>query len=105
MSAFGWLLQPAVLPWVALALGLCVGSFLNVVIHRLPKMMEREWRAECAALAGHEPPAEEPYNLVVPRSRCPGCGHAITGLENSPLPSHLALRGKGPARGPPNGVK
>ena len=94
MSALGWLLQPAVLPWVALALGLCIGSFLNVVIHRLPKMMEREWRAECAELAGEAPSREEPYNLVVPRSRCPGCGHAITALENIPLASYLALRGK-----------
>src|SRR6266853_1762235 len=92
MSTLGWLLQPAVLPWVALALGLCIGSFLNVVIHRLPKMMEREWRAECAALAGQEPSKEERYNLVVPRSRCPGCGHAITALENIPLASYLALR-------------
>jgi len=94
MSTLGWLLQPAVLPWVALALGLCIGSFLNVVIHRLPKMMEREWRAECAELAGEAPSREEPYNLVVPRSRCPGCGHAITALENIPLASYLALRGK-----------
>ena len=105
MSTLGWLLQPAVLPWGALALGLCVGSFLNVVIHRLPKMMEREWRAECAALAGHEPPAEEPYNLVVPRSRCPGCGHAITALENIPLASYLALRGKCSACGARIGIK
>src|SRR2546426_6729395 len=105
MSALGWLLQPAVLPWVALALGLCIGSFLNVVIHRLPKMMEREWRAECAALAGQEPSKEEPYNLVVPRSRCPGCGHAITALENIPLASYLALRGKCSACGARIGIK
>ena len=105
MSTLGWLLQPAVLPWVALALGLCIGSFLNVVIHRLPKMMEREWRAECAALAGQEPPTQEPYNLVVPRSRCPGCGHAITALENIPLASYLALRGKCSACGARIGVK
>ena len=105
MSPLGWLLQPAVLPWAALALGLCIGSFLNVVIHRLPKMMEREWRAECAALAGQEPPTQEPYNLVVPRSRCPGCGHAITALENIPLASYLALRGKCSACGARIGVK
>src|SRR3989441_6327470 len=105
MSTFGWLLQPAVLPWVALGLGLCIGSFLNVVIHRLPKMMEREWRAECAELAGQEPAKEETYNLVVPRSRCPGCGHAITALENIPLASYLALRGKCSACGARIGIK
>src|SRR5437870_7953544 len=107
MSAFGWLLQPAVLPWVALALRLCIGSFLNVVIHRLPKMMEREWRAECAELAGQEqePAKEETYNLVVPRSRCPGCGHAITALENIPLASYLALRGRCSACGARIGIR
>ena len=105
MSALGWLLQPAVLPWVALALGLCIGSFLNVVVHRLPKMMEREWRAECAELAGQEPSKEEAYNLVVPRSRCPGCGHAITARENIPLLSYLALRGKCSACGARIGIK
>ena len=51
MSVFGWLAQPAVLPWVALVFGLCIGSFLNVVIHRLPRMMERDWREQCAELA------------------------------------------------------
>ena len=83
------------IPCAAL-LGLCVGSFLNVVIHRLPKMMERQWRAECAELAGGDQvslPAER-YNLVVPRSACPSCGHRITALENIPLLSWLALRGK-----------
>ncbi|HEX7218080.1 MAG TPA: A24 family peptidase [Burkholderiales bacterium] len=96
MSTFGWLAQPGVLPWVVLAFGLCVGSFLNVVIHRLPKMLERGWREECAELAGQPPaqPENPPYNLVVPRSACPKCGHRITALENIPLVSWLALRGK-----------
>jgi leader peptidase (prepilin peptidase)/N-methyltransferase len=94
IGALGWLQQPAVLPWVAAAFGLCIGSFLNVVIHRLPKMMELEWRAECAALSGAAPAAREPYNLVVPRSRCPGCGHGITALENIPVVSWLVLRGR-----------
>ena len=96
MSAFGWLAQPAVLPWVALAFGLCIGSFLNVVIHRLPKMMEREWREQCAELSGAtvEPAAAPRYNLVAPRSACPACGARITALQNVPVFSWLALRGK-----------
>ena len=94
MSELGWFTQPAVFPWVALAVGLCIGSFLNVVIHRLPRMMERAWRADCAELAGQEAPKEEPYNLVVPRSRCPGCGRGISAIENVPIASWLALRGK-----------
>jgi leader peptidase (prepilin peptidase)/N-methyltransferase len=94
VNSLGWLAQPAVLPWFALFFGLCVGSFLNVVIHRLPKMMEREWRAECAALAGQPAPEEPPLSLVAPRSRCPSCGHGITALENIPLVSWLVLRAK-----------
>jgi leader peptidase (prepilin peptidase) / N-methyltransferase len=78
----------------AALLGLCIGSFLNVVIHRLPKMMERQWRAECAELAGQEAPPAERYNLVLPRSACPACGHLITALENIPLLSYAVLRGK-----------
>ncbi|MGH8801163.1 MAG: prepilin peptidase [Casimicrobiaceae bacterium] len=81
---------------IALVVGLCVGSFLNVVIHRLPKMLERDWRAQCAEMRGEPAPAEDPplYNLALPRSRCPGCGHPITALENLPLVSWLALRGR-----------
>lgn len=75
-------------------LGLLVGSFLNVVIHRLPKMMEREWHSQCAELNGLTPTPTSPYNLVVPRSACPHCGHAITALENIPVLSYLFLRGK-----------
>lgn len=83
--------------WLAVAvaiMGLCVGSFLNVVIHRLPKMMEAQWRADCAALDGREPPPTETYNLVTPRSRCPSCGAPITALQNVPVASWIALGGK-----------
>ena len=79
---------------VAVLLGLCVGSFLNVVIHRLPCMLEQQWRAECAELTGAEAAPQERYNLVLPRSRCPSCGHAITALENIPVVSYLVLRGQ-----------
>jgi leader peptidase (prepilin peptidase)/N-methyltransferase len=80
---------------LALVVGLCVGSFLNVVVHRLPKMMERDWRAQCAELRGESAPEENPpaYNLAVPRSACPECGHRIGALENIPVVSWLALRG------------
>jgi leader peptidase (prepilin peptidase)/N-methyltransferase len=87
--------SPAFVVTVASVLGLAVGSFLNVVIHRLPKMLERQWRAECAELAGAAPSgAGEPFNLMVPRSRCPSCGHGITAIENIPLAGYVALRGK-----------
>jgi len=75
-------------------LGLLVGSFLNVVIHRLPKMMEREWAANCAELAGKELPASEPFDLSRPRSRCPSCQHQIRWYENVPVLSYLMLRGR-----------
>jgi leader peptidase (prepilin peptidase)/N-methyltransferase len=76
-------------------LGLLIGSFLNVVIHRLPKMMERQWAAECAEMSGAEPALEQaPFNLMVPRSRCPHCGHLIEWYENIPLVSYVALRGR-----------
>src|SRR4051812_30658210 len=105
MQSLGWLAQPAVLPWFALGFGLCIGSFLNVVIHRLPKMMEREWRAECAELAGEAPAPSEPYNLMVPRSGCPACGHRITALENVPLLSFAFLRGRCSGCKTPIGLK
>lgn len=80
----------------AALLGLMVGSFLNVVIHRLPLMMEREWRSECAMLLGTDVVEEstKKFNLVVPRSRCPTCSHEITALENIPILSYLVLGGK-----------
>ena len=88
------LLDPVVALPAAAVIGLCVGSFLNVVIHRLPKMMERGWSAQCAELAGREPEPQPRYNLVVPRSACPGCGRVLTPLENIPIVSWLALRGR-----------
>ncbi|MDM0083755.1 A24 family peptidase [Variovorax sp. J31P179] len=78
-------------------LGLMIGSFLNVVIYRLPKMLERQWAAECASLAEGDAaaaPAVEPFNLMVPHSRCQQCGHVIRWYENVPVLSYLALRGR-----------
>ena len=92
----------------AAVFGLLVGSFLNVVIHRLPRMMQAQWEAEAEEIAaqravepapaGHPAPSPalptEPFNLVVPRSRCPHCGHQISALENIPVLSWLVLRGR-----------
>src|SRR5687767_5317234 len=95
MSAVPLYQQTVFLVSVVVLLGLVAGSFLNVVIHRLPRMMERQWRVECAELTGTPAPAAEaPYNLVVPRSACPHCGHGITALENIPIASYVALGGK-----------
>lgn len=87
------------LPWAfytcVLLLGLLVGSFLNVVIYRLPKMMQREWRSDCLEfLEQPEEKEQETFNLWVPRSRCGHCGHQITALENIPILSYLLLGGK-----------
>lgn len=83
------------LPLVA-CLGLLVGSFLNVVIHRLPIMLERSWRRDCREFLELEPDEEpgRPYNLIVPRSHCPHCGKAIAAYENIPVVSYLLLRGR-----------
>ena len=86
--------NPIAFTTLAGLLGLFVGSFLNVVIHRLPRMMEHDWHAQAAELRGEEPPAGERFNLATPRSRCPHCGHQITLLENIPLVSYLVLRGR-----------
>ena len=97
--------------WVAglwlLGVGLCVGSFLNVLVHRLPLMLERQWRQEAAALDGGRransqaagdgipgPDAAAPFNLLRPRSHCPSCARQIPWRENIPLLSWLLLRGK-----------
>ncbi|HEU4853538.1 MAG TPA: A24 family peptidase [Telluria sp.] len=74
--------------------GLLIGSFLNVVIHRLPKMMQRDSDNYVAHESGKELPHQDTYNLMTPRSACPSCGHQITAIENVPVFSWLALRGK-----------
>ena len=91
---------------VAAILGLLVGSFLNVVIHRLPLMMEAEWRQQCAEFAGQtDAVPQAAINLITPRSRCPHCGHAITALENIPVLSYLALKGACSACGKAIGLR
>ncbi|WP_068808174.1 prepilin peptidase [Thauera phenolivorans] len=86
--------DPLAFTVLASLLGLFVGSFLNVVIHRLPRMMEREWHAQAAELRGEPLPEAPRFNLATPRSRCPHCGHVITALENIPVVSYLVLRGR-----------
>jgi leader peptidase (prepilin peptidase)/N-methyltransferase len=85
---------PALFVTTIVLASLLVGSFLNVVIHRLPKMLERQWRAEFAEHTGHEPAPEPRYNLAVPRSQCPSCGHRITAPENIPVASYIVLGGR-----------
>jgi leader peptidase (prepilin peptidase)/N-methyltransferase len=75
-------------------LGLLIGSFLNVVIYRVPIMFRREWENDVAEEQGQPQPHTERFNLMVPRSKCPHCGHQITALENIPVVSYLVLRGK-----------
>jgi leader peptidase (prepilin peptidase)/N-methyltransferase len=86
--------EPALLSGLVFLFSLLIGSFLNVVIHRLPKMMESDWNAQCAELRGEAVPDAPLYNLSLPRSACPRCGHQITALENIPLLSWLWLRGR-----------
>jgi leader peptidase (prepilin peptidase)/N-methyltransferase len=99
------LLAPGLDAALAGVFGLLVGSFLNVVIYRLPKMMERQWAAECAELSNQPVPEAEPFNLLTPRSRCRQCGHVIRWYENVPLVSYLALRGKCSSCGTPIGLR
>ncbi|KFB68605.1 A24 family peptidase [Candidatus Accumulibacter vicinus] len=94
LSALTAELEPTLFIFICGILGLLVGSFLNVVILRLPKMMECEWRIHCAELRGEKPADIEMLSLVKPGSRCPACGHAITALENVPILSWLFLRGR-----------
>ncbi|MDQ3186630.1 MAG: A24 family peptidase [Pseudomonadota bacterium] len=74
--------------------GLMIGSFLNVVIYRLPKMLEREWRQQRAELRGETVERSQPFNIFLPRSACPHCGHKITVLENIPVASYMVMRGR-----------
>jgi leader peptidase (prepilin peptidase)/N-methyltransferase len=98
MNAIVSLVSGSIVTFVLLAavLGLVVGSFLNVVVLRLPVMLERKWRRECAHVLGQAPEekTEERFDLVVPGSTCPHCGHAIRAWENIPVLSFLWQRGK-----------
>ncbi|WP_290872837.1 A24 family peptidase [Aquabacterium sp.] len=98
-ATLAFLSDTVLTPWGLALLGLCVGSFLNVVIHRLPKILEAQWQIDAAATLGQTLPAgvmepTEVISLSRPRSRCPACGHPIRWFENIPLLSWLALRGK-----------
>ena len=94
--------SPAFFIGTCLVLGLIIGSFLNVVIHRVPIMMERQWREQCAELERPDhaatlpatPAPQERFNLIVPRSACPACKAPITALQNIPILSYLLLRGR-----------
>jgi len=92
--------SPPLLLACAILIGLLIGSFLNVVIHRLPLMLHRQWAGQCRDLlasdgpGGAAEPEDEPLSLATPRSRCPACGHAISALENIPILSYLFLRGR-----------
>jgi leader peptidase (prepilin peptidase) / N-methyltransferase len=115
MSAIALLAaSPGLFIGTALVFGLVVGSFLNVVIHRLPIMLERQWREQCAELATPGPAAAtarvasadpSPFNLIVPRSACPACKAPITALQNVPLISWLLLRGRCARCGSPISVR
>jgi leader peptidase (prepilin peptidase)/N-methyltransferase len=85
---------PALFIGIILVLGLLVGSFLNVVIHRLPKIMEREWHAFCAELAEQTVSPAATFNLFTPRSRCTSCAGPVRAIDNVPILSYLFLRGK-----------
>jgi leader peptidase (prepilin peptidase)/N-methyltransferase len=99
------LAQPAVFICVSTIIGLVIGSFLNVVIHRLPRMMERDWHSQCAELRGEPAPAAEPLSLISPRSRCPHCSRPVAAIENIPLLSYALLGGRCRGCGQPIGLR
>lgn len=89
-----WPLPPTIGLVLSALFGLLLGSFLNVVIHRLPRMLEQRWATECAELSGQPPPEGEPLNLLTPRSHCPACKTPIRWYQNIPVLSWLVLRAR-----------
>lgn len=86
--------SPALFVATCLVVGLLIGSFLNVVIHRLPVMLERQWRAQCDELAGRDPAQLDRFDLIVPRSACPACKAPIRAHQNLPVVSWIFLKGR-----------
>jgi len=89
--------QPAFFIFAMALLGMCIGSFLNVVIYRLPIMMQRDWHEQCCELLdikNEDVTEQEKFNLTLPRSACPACQHKITAFENIPVISYLFLKGR-----------